>query len=968
MTPVVLHANEDVVAHQRVSPTTPDKLPAVEQFPPDSTPYTSIDPNILSTSRTDHIKDNFRPLALTRATLEDADASFRWTTFATQMEEASKDHRTAQQNVRTAIDELTNAKAEDYTSLSATVCRSTALLQSTADNLTQLSASADRLYSMSARHENIVPLDLHLDPSMHLTWKDRFPISSRHLHRLHEHELVDHAVMRANVTRAQMLAQEWTTMQRHQFENGYTCIEPYTSDDVSLAFAHEDASERLSAKLTQLRVSCRPRKNGDSKRQLEPRELEHLLKKLRDLDEDFYEPPEDDSVVRMSELTQVTLGHDTCGVKDSSKPSPSAMAYGGANIILTAFEELLDEVETIAPIPLGVAVSGTPQFITRRGYLPITLDDGQVIRVTAFVHPSASDTILSPEAILHSHEDFYQWEQQGSKGDDNWLRFYSWDNRLLLSMALTCKNRLYYYDLTHVVLKSTVCKLETKDLACFQVNETTIDTDSPVRRQQSRKTPTTLPQQLDAELWSGRMEFPGEDGMVELPKHAEGLPSHFNFHPLRFIDHKEAAMIQKQAANRTAERTPLNGQRLFMDFGFMQSSTDDFMQPNPAKDRVVDSFDGYSSYLLVKDEASQKLWLFLTKSKEPPIEYASEFLHANGLTTGGVIRCDQGGELARSEKICSVMFSRHHYKVEPTGADSPSQNGSVEKMNHILAVIVRTLLYGSELEAKYWSVALVHAVYLYNRRVHRALKRTPHEAWYGRKPNLKSLRMFGSRVCVKRTGKRRAKLDRHDFQGIFLGYSATDNNIRYVDLTSNTVKTCRHAVFDEAWYLQPTRPPAAQLLYDLGLCSEQDYVDPSAIQPLPVALYPPMALTKKIADTPIERMTHLPLQVSQQRPSAAAAALTKSFTNDDPYKGTVLDRHLSTAPPVVDEYGISKRDLAQIYVSPHPYNQAFEEILELRRFNATKHSTAGLCLDEVDGRLILQEMAPGTPGHKIVRW
>jgi hypothetical protein len=81
--------------------------------------------------------------------------------------------------------------------------------------------------------------------------------------------------------------------------------------------------------------------------------------------------------------------------------------------------------------------------------------------------------------------------------------------------------------------------------------------------------------------------------------------------------------------------------------------------------------------------------------------------------------------------------------------------------------------------------------------------------------------MFGARVCVKRTGTRRCKLDRHDFTGVFLGYTATDQNILYLDLDSGIVKSCHHAIFDEAWYMQPTRPPAAQLLYDLGL--EMDF-------------------------------------------------------------------------------------------------------------------------------------------------
>ncbi len=154
--------------------------------------------------------------------------------------------------------------------------------------------------------------------------------------------------------------------------------------------------------------------------------------------------------------------------------------------------------------------------------------------------------------------------------------------------------------------------------------------------------------------------------------------------------------------------------------------------------------------------------------------------------------------------------------VEPTGADSPSQNGGAEKWNDTLAVTVRALLYGAALPAKYWSAALIHATYLHNRRVHRALKSTPFEQWYGRQPDLKKLRVFGSRVSVKRTGFRLAKLDRHDFTGIFIGYTATDANIRYIDTTTGLVKTSHHAVFDKCWFHQPWRPPAAQLLYDLG--------------------------------------------------------------------------------------------------------------------------------------------------------
>jgi hypothetical protein len=200
------------------------------------------------------------------------------------------------------------------------------------------------------------------------------------------------------------------------------------------------------------------------------------------------------------------------------------------------------------------------------------------------------------------------------------------------------------------------------------------------------------------------------------------------------------------------------------------------------------------------------------------------------------------------------------YTIEPTGADDPSQNKAAEKWNDILAVIVRVLLYGSGLPATFWSVALLHAVWLHNRRVHRSILKTPFEAWHGIKPDLSRLRVFGSRVCVKRTGKRRSKLDRHDFTGIFLGYTATDENIRYVDVDTRIVKTSHHAIFDKAWYLQPRRPPFAQMLYDVGLEFVPEQLEPPPPGPPPIAVYPSIHKPPKM--TPEACITPLPLRIT----------------------------------------------------------------------------------------------------------
>ncbi len=60
------------------------------------------------------------------------------------------------------------------------------------------------------------------------------------------------------------------------------------------------------------------------------------------------------------------------------------------------------------------------------------------------------------------------------------------------------------------------------------------------------------------------------------------------------------------------------------------------------------------------------------------IEIIDSFLSRFGHERGGSIRMDQGGELARSFALSDRVLRSHNYILEPTGADSPSQNGAVE--------------------------------------------------------------------------------------------------------------------------------------------------------------------------------------------------------------------------------------------------------------------------------------------------
>jgi hypothetical protein len=108
-----------------------------------------------------------------------------------------------------------------------------------------------------------------------------------------------------------------------------------------------------------------------------------------------------------------------------------------------------------------------------------------------------------------------------------------------------------------------------------------------------------------------RLGSPGEDQLDLLHGKVKGIPPGFQYHPFRFIDWKEEARVKRQAAGRAVERTSETGRRFYMDFGFMRASSSDYSKPDKSIDRVVDSWDGYSSYLLIVDEGSRYISLLV---------------------------------------------------------------------------------------------------------------------------------------------------------------------------------------------------------------------------------------------------------------------------------------------------------------------------------------------------------------------
>jgi hypothetical protein len=322
--------------------------------------------------------------------------------------------------------------------------------------------------------------------------------------------------------------------------------------------------------------------------------------------------------------------------------------------------------------------------------------------------------------------------------------------------------------------------------------------------------------------------------------------------------------------------------------------------------------------------------------------------------------------------------------MDPTGVDSLLQNGAVEVYRK-LAVQVRTLLCGAGLPAKFWFAALLHSVYLHNWLVHTVVKKTPYKGYYGFKPDIGDLNLFGLRMCIKRSGKHQSKLDKHDFKGIFLGYTATDHNIVYLDLDSGIVKCSHHAQFDKAWYLQAMHPPTSQLLYDLGIepdrslysetgiivpPADSDFHLPGTIEKVhfpwpPLAALSPLKGSWRVPD----RCTIPPLLLHHMATEPESLnTITAKAARAQLSPGQSCQPHWPWVVDVMTEYDIGQDDMAMVYTSADPYFDAFKQPLNLQKFDYTKHPTAGLSLYKKSGWLYLATISPSTPAAKILDW
>jgi hypothetical protein len=157
----------------------------------------------------------------------------------------------------------------------------------------------------------------------------------------------------------------------------------------------------------------------------------------------------------------------------------------------------------------------------------------------------------------------------------------------------------------------------------------------------------------------------------------------------------------------------------------------------------------------------------------------------------------RGGEFVSRES--KGWLQQQGIELELSAPHSPQQNGKAERLNRVLVERARAMLAESGLPLKYWYIAVQYGNEVRNRSPYAPLGITPYEAFFGRKPDVSGLRVWGCRVfyLVVPKAARGNKFAPVALRGWFMGRDGGGYRILTASgacVVAHTVKFFEHSV------------------------------------------------------------------------------------------------------------------------------------------------------------------------------
>jgi transposase InsO family protein len=237
------------------------------------------------------------------------------------------------------------------------------------------------------------------------------------------------------------------------------------------------------------------------------------------------------------------------------------------------------------------------------------------------------------------------------------------------------------------------------------------------------------------------------------------------------------------------------------------------------------------------------------------------------------VRTDRGSEYRNS--TLDSYFKGKGVVHQTTAPYTPEQNGAAERLNRTLMERVRAMLQESQQPKELWAEAVVTACYIRNRSPVGEEAKTPWELFYGAKPDVSGMRVFGAPAYVHVPKQLRTKLDAVSQRGILVGYEPHSKAYRVLLDEGKKLKVSRDVVFNEGVLEPPAAEQASGPVEALDLGSRQDMQDADGSAPCtgegsaPHALENSEARVEEELELPVEEDVPSPTQEGSAQASAS---------------------------------------------------------------------------------------------------
>nr|GFA08956.1 retrovirus-related Pol polyprotein from transposon TNT 1-94 [Tanacetum cinerariifolium] len=192
----------------------------------------------------------------------------------------------------------------------------------------------------------------------------------------------------------------------------------------------------------------------------------------------------------------------------------------------------------------------------------------------------------------------------------------------------------------------------------------------------------------------------------------------------------------------------------------------------------VASINGKRYVLVIVDDYFRYTWTHFLRSKDETPEVLIKFLKLvqRGLQAQvRVVQTDKGTEFLNQTLLAYLAAEGIHHQTSV--AQTPKQNGVVERRNRTLVEAARTMLSAAKVPLFFWDEAIATACFTQNRSlVIPCHEKTPYHIINDRKPSVKFFYIFGSICYIVRDGENLDKMKEKGDECIFVGTMALKHN------------------------------------------------------------------------------------------------------------------------------------------------------------------------------------------------